>query len=55
MIEENPSGYPSKVRNYDTIPDGNVLGDEDTTPDNSILVTVDPSEDNKGNDFVNCQ
>ena len=52
VIETNPTGYPSNVRDYDTIPDGDV-GDTDTIPDNSILVTLEPSEEDKGNhDFV---
>ncbi|KAI2514320.1 oxidoreductase [Fragilaria crotonensis] len=51
VIEINPDGYPSNVRDGDTDPDGDI-GDADTTPDNSILVTVEPSEDDVGNDFV---
>ncbi|KAI2514176.1 protein of unknown function DUF11 [Fragilaria crotonensis] len=51
VIEINPVGYPSNVRDGDTDPDGDI-GDTDTTPDNSILVTVEPSEDDVGNDFV---
>ena len=46
VIETNPTGYPSNVRDYDTIPDGDG-GDTDTTPDNSILVTLEPSEEDK--------
>jgi serine-aspartate repeat-containing protein C/D/E len=51
VIETNPTGYPSNVRDGDTTDDGD-LGDSDSTPDNSILVTVKPSEKDDGNNFV---